>query len=137
MENEELLSGDQTSQEETRLNQEISREEGTGSWDALEIEPEENADGEIESGQDEPEEIAPIEIEVITQYDEDTEDNQEFTALDMVDGISMGADSNGEDGEPGESGTDGQEEEEETDQKNTLSDKSPRVLSFKDFFSKN
>ena len=73
MENEEL-SGDQISQEETRLNQEISREEGTGSWDEFENEPEENVEGEIEAGQDAPEEIEPIEIEVVVP--DDTEEIQ-------------------------------------------------------------
>lgn len=40
-----------------------------------------------------------------------------------------------EPGELGAPGVDGQEEE-EVEQKNTLSDSSPRVLSFKDFFSR-
>ena len=131
MENEEL-AGDQTSQEETRLNQEISREEGTGSWDEFEIEPEENIEGEIEAGQEEPEEIAPIEIEVVVP--DDTEEINQFPALDMIDEIPTGDDED----EPLENGTESSDdEEEETDQKNTLSDKSPRVLSFKDFFSEN
>ena len=135
MENEEL-AGDQTSQEETRLNQEISREEGTGSWDEFEIEPEENTEGEIESGQEEPEEIAPIEIEVVVP--DETEEINQFPALDMIDEIPTGDDSGDDADEPLENGTESsEEEEEETDQKNTLSDKSPRVLSFKDFFSKN
>ena len=111
MENEELLPGDEISQDETRLNPEISREEGNGSWDEIEQEEEENTAGEIESG---------------------TEDNEE--PLDTQQGISLGADPIGE---PGEMGPEGSDEEEEDDQKNTLSDKSPRVLSFKDFFSQN
>jgi hypothetical protein len=108
MENEELLSGDQTSQEQSRLNQEISREEGQGSWDSIENEPEENVEGELESGQEGPEETLEGPVGISGH-------------LDPV-------------GEPGE---DGQEEEEEEEQKNTLRDESPRVLSFKDFFSKN
>ena len=109
MENEELLPGDEISQDETRLNPEISREEGNGSWDEIEQEEEENTTGEIESG---------------------VEDNEE--PLDVQQGISLGPDPVGEPGAPGIDG-----EEEEDDQKNTLSDKSPRVLSFKDFFNRN
>lgn len=48
-------------------------------------------------------------------------------------GVSHGADPIGE---PGAPGWDGSDEEEEEEQKNTLSDSSPRVLSFKDFFSR-
>lgn len=131
MENEEL-SGDQISQEETRLNQEVSREEGTGSWDEFENEPEENVEGEIEAGQDAPEEIEPIEIEVVVP--DDTEEIQGFPALDMIDEIPTVDDSN--DDSEAEEDVEASDEE-ETDQKNTLSDKSPRVLSFKDFFSNN
>ena len=111
MENEELLPGDEISQDETRLNSEISREEGQGSWDEIEQEEEENTAGEIESG---------------------TEDNEE--PLDTQQGISLGSDPIGD---PGAMGQEGSDDEEEDEQKNTLSDNAPRVLSFKDFFSQN
>lgn len=115
MENEELLSGDQTSQEQSRLNQEIAREEGQGSWDLAEVEPEENVEGELESGQDEPEETP-----------------------QGPQGVSMpGNDPSGVQQEIEDEIETPDEEEEESEQKNTLSDSSPRVLSFKDFFSKN
>jgi hypothetical protein len=90
----EQLSGDEISPDTSQLNPEIGREEGQGSWDELEIEPEEESASEIESGKE-------------TQEDQIENKPKE---------------------EP---------EEEEEEQKNTLSDSSPRVLSFKDFFNKN
>jgi hypothetical protein len=107
MENEQL-PGDEISQETSQLNPEIGREEGQGSWDQFDTEPEESETPEIEAGQEAPEEP------------EDT-----------------GHDSPGELGVEGVDGIEDPEEEEEEDQKNTLSDSSPRVLSFKDFFSNN
>lgn len=110
MENEQL-PGDEISQEASQLNQEIGREEGQGSWNELEREEEVDHSGEIES-------VLP----------------------DETSGVSHGPDPIGELGAPGEPGhpeESNQEEEEETEQKNTLSDSSPRVLSFKDFFGKN
>ncbi len=106
MENEQL-PGDEISPDTSQLNPEIGREEGQGSWDELEIEPEEDSTAEVEAGQEGPE------------TPEDT-----------------GHDSPGELGVEGVDGIEDPEEEEETDQKNTLSDSSPRVLSFKDFFNR-
>ncbi len=107
MENEQL-PGDEISPDTSRLNPEIGREEGQGAWDQLEIEPEEDSTAEVEVGQES------------RETPEDT-----------------GHDSPGEPGVEGVDGIKDPEEEEETEQKNTLSDSSPRVLSFKDFFGKN
>jgi hypothetical protein len=104
----EQLSGDEISPDTSQLNPEIGREEGQGSWDELEIEPEEDSTAEVEVGQES------------GKKPEDT-----------------GHDSPGESGVEGVDGIEDPEEEEETEQKNTLSDSSPRVLSFKDFFGKN
>lgn len=57
MEDEQQLPGDEISADTSRLNQEIGREEGQGSWDQFETEPEEDPNTEIESGQEEPEVI--------------------------------------------------------------------------------
>ena len=57
MEDEQQLPGDEISADTSRLNQEIGREEGQGSWDQFETEPEEDPKTEIESGQEEPEVI--------------------------------------------------------------------------------
>jgi hypothetical protein len=57
MEDEQQLPGDEISADTSRLNQEIGREEGQGSWDQFETEPEEDSNTEIESGQEEPEVI--------------------------------------------------------------------------------
>ena len=48
----EQLTNDETSQDASRLNQEIGREEGQGSWDQIEAEEEEDGNGEIEAGND-------------------------------------------------------------------------------------
>jgi len=110
MENEQL-PGDEISPETSQLSQEIGREEGQGSWDELEKEEVDHSE-EIES-----------------------------SLSDEASGVSHGPDPIGELGAPGEPGQpdgfDQAEEEEEMEQKNTLSDSSPRVLSFKDFFNKN
>jgi hypothetical protein len=98
---DEQLPGDEISTDSSQLNQEIGREEGQGSWDHLEIEQEEDANSEIEAGQ-ETEEVEP----------------------EITDG-----DPSKDDEEPSE--------EEETEQKNTLQGEPNRVLSFKDFFSRN
>ena len=111
---DEQLPGDELSPETSQLNPEIGREEGQGSWDELEREEEEEVDHseEIESA-----------------------------LSGEGSGVSLGADPSGEQGAPGQPGQpeefDQEEEEEEMEQKNTLSDSSPRVLSFKDFFSNN
>jgi hypothetical protein len=55
MEDEQQLLGDEISADASQLNQEIGREEGQGSWDQFETEPEEDHSTEIESGQEEPE----------------------------------------------------------------------------------
>ncbi|NCX05671.1 MAG: hypothetical protein EBW68_07830 [Actinobacteria bacterium] len=57
MEDEQQLPGDEISADTSRLNQEIGREEGQGSWDQFETEPEEDPNTEIESGQEEHEVI--------------------------------------------------------------------------------
>ena len=57
MEGEEQLPGDEISADKSQLNQEIGREEGQGSWDQFETEPEEDPNTEIETGQEEPEVI--------------------------------------------------------------------------------
>lgn len=52
MENQELennLPDDLTAADSSQLNPEISREEGSGSWDELEQETEEDTSGELES----------------------------------------------------------------------------------------
>ena len=105
----EQLTNDETSQDASRLNQEIGREEGQGSWDQIEAEEEEDGNGEIEAGNDTDDDLEGLPSEPISgQY------SQEESGLDE---------------EPGE--------REETDQKNTLSGEPNRVLSFKDFFNKN
>jgi hypothetical protein len=98
MQDEQQLPGDEISTNVSQLNQEIGREEGQGSWDQFEIEPEEDPSTEIEA-------------EITT----DVHDTQEEPATVEIN-------------EP--------EEEEETEQKNTLQGEPNRVLSFKDFFSK-
>ena len=102
---DQQLPGDEISADASQLNQEIGREEGQGSWDQFEAEPEEDPNTEIESGQ---------------ETDEETPDDIKSTVEDPR-GDSIN--------EPNE--------EEETDQKNTLQGEPNRVLSFKDFFSKN
>jgi hypothetical protein len=92
---DEQLQGDAISADSSQLNQEIGREEGQGSWDQFETEPEENATSEIEAGQETEEDI-----------------------------------------EPETTGKDAEEDEVETEQKNTPQGEPNRVLSFKDFFSK-
>jgi len=57
MEDEQQLPGDEISADASQLNQEIGREEGQGSWDQFETEPEEDPNTEIETGQEEPEVI--------------------------------------------------------------------------------
>jgi len=57
MGDEQQLPGDEISADASQLNQEIGREEGQGSWDQFETEPEEDYNTEIESGQEEPEVI--------------------------------------------------------------------------------
>jgi hypothetical protein len=54
---DEQLQGDAISADSSQLNQEIGREEGQGSWDQFETEPEEDPNTEIETGQEEPEVI--------------------------------------------------------------------------------
>jgi len=54
---DEQLQGDAISADSSQLNQEIEREEGQGSWDQFETEPEEDPNTEIETGQEEPEVI--------------------------------------------------------------------------------
>jgi hypothetical protein len=54
---DEQLQGDAISADSSQLNQEIGREEGQGSWDQFETEPEEDATSEIEVGQETEEEI--------------------------------------------------------------------------------
>jgi hypothetical protein len=49
---DQQLPGDEISADASRLNQEIGREEGQGSWDQFETEPEEDPNTEIESGQE-------------------------------------------------------------------------------------
>ena len=46
---DEQLPGDEISTDVSQLNQEIGREEGQGSWDQFEIEPEEDSNTEIEA----------------------------------------------------------------------------------------
>lgn len=48
MQDEQQLPGDEISTDVSQLNQEIGREEGQGSWDQFEIEPEEDSNTEIE-----------------------------------------------------------------------------------------
>jgi len=102
---DQQLPGDEISADASQLNQEIGREEGQGSWDQFETEPEEDPNTEIESGQ---------------ETDEEIPDDIKSTAE-----------------EPGVDSINEPHEEEETDQKNTLHGEPNRVLSFKDFFSKN
>ena len=54
---DQQLPGDEISADASQLNQEIGREEGQGSWDQFETEPEEDPNTEIEIGQEEPEVI--------------------------------------------------------------------------------
>jgi len=54
---DQQLPGDEISADASQLNQEIGREEGQGSWDQFETEPEEDPNTEIETGQEEPEVI--------------------------------------------------------------------------------
>ena len=49
MQDEQQLQGDEISTDVSQLNQEIGREEGQGSWDQFEIEPEEDSNTEIEA----------------------------------------------------------------------------------------
>jgi hypothetical protein len=56
---DEQLQGDEISTDASQLNHEIGREEGQGSWDQLEIEREEDANSEIEAGQETVEDIEP------------------------------------------------------------------------------
>ena len=49
MQDEQQLPGDEISTDASQLNQEIGREEGQGSWDQFEIEPEEDSNTEIEA----------------------------------------------------------------------------------------
>jgi hypothetical protein len=104
MQEEQQLSGDEISTDAFRLNQEIGREEGQGSWDQFEIESENDSNTEIEAGE-----------ETDTEKTTDVQDTPE---------------------EPATVGINEPEEEEETEQKNTLQGEPNRVLSFKDFFSK-
>ena len=46
----EQLTGDETSLDASKLNQEIGREEGQGSWDQIDTAEEEDVSGEIEAG---------------------------------------------------------------------------------------
>ena len=105
----EQLTGDETSQDASKLNQEIGREEGQGSWDQIDTAEEEDVSGEIEAGNDTDDDLEGLPSETVT-----VQDPQDESGLDK---------------EP--------EESEETDQKNTLSGEPNRVLSFKDFFNKN
>jgi hypothetical protein len=57
MGDEQQLPGDEISKDTSQLNQEIGRDEGQGSWDQFETEPEEDPNTEIETGQEEPEVI--------------------------------------------------------------------------------
>ena len=68
---DEQLQGDDISTDSSQLNQEIGREEGQGSWDQFETEPEENATSEIESGQETEEDIEPETIEKDAEEDEE------------------------------------------------------------------
>ena len=102
---EQQLGGDEISAGMSQLNQEIGRDEGQGSWDQFELEPEEDSAPEIETGQETDDEITT-----------DIKGTEEEPDVDSIN-------------EPNE--------EEETDQKNTLQGEPNRVLSFKDFFSKN
>jgi hypothetical protein len=52
MQDEQQLPGDEISTDASQLNQEIGREEGQGSWDQFEIEPEEDPNTEIEAGEE-------------------------------------------------------------------------------------
>lgn len=77
MEEEQLL-GDEVSMDASQLNQEIGREEGQGSWDQIEIEPEEDSNTEIESGQEtDDEKIVDI---------QDTADEPEVEAINEPEG---------------------------------------------------
>jgi len=105
MGDEQQLPGDEISKDTSQLNQEIGRDEGQGSWDQFELEPEEDSSPEIETGQETDDEIT--------------------------------TDIKGTEEEPSVNSINEPNEEEETDQKNTLQGEPNRVLSFKDFFSKN
>jgi hypothetical protein len=71
---DEQLQGDAISADSSQLNQEIGREEGQGSWDQFETEPEEDATSEIEAGQETEEEI---EHETTEKDEEEDEEETE------------------------------------------------------------
>ena len=75
---EQQLGGDEISAGMSQLNQEIGREEGHGSWDRFEIDPEENATSEIESGQ-ETEESEPESTRDDTPEEEEAPEEEEET----------------------------------------------------------
>jgi hypothetical protein len=74
MEDEQQLPGDEISNDASQLNPEIGREEGQGSWDQLEIEQEEDANSEIEAGQESEEEF-----ETTSTGDEEDPEEEEET----------------------------------------------------------
>jgi hypothetical protein len=79
MEDEQQLPGDEISNDASQLNPEIGREEGQGSWDQLEIEQEEDANSEIEAGQETVEEIEPETAEDDAEEAEQEETEQKNT----------------------------------------------------------
>lgn len=120
MENEELTTGDLASQESSQLGQENLRDEGTPSWDEISKEPEGGSEEDVKidvESEDEAGDESEIEVS-------DNEPEEDYSGEDD------------EDPEP-DNEDPAEEEEEEIEQKNTLSDESPRVLSFKDYFNKN
>ena len=84
MQDEQQLPGDEISTDASQLNQEIGREEGQGSWDQFEIEPEEDSNTEIEAEtttdvQDTQEEPATVGI---NEPEEEEETEQKNTLQD-------------------------------------------------------
>jgi hypothetical protein len=72
MENQELI-GDQISPDQSQLDLEIGREEGSGSWDSLEKEEDLDISGEIETSQSEE---GPAEINQDPEIEEEEEEQK-------------------------------------------------------------
>jgi hypothetical protein len=87
MQDEQQLPGDEISTDASQLNQEIGREEGQGSWDHFETEPEEDSASEIESGQETREETTnditdtPEKTEVDSVNEPDEEETEQKNTL--------------------------------------------------------
>ena len=76
MENQELennLPDDLTAADSSQLNQEIAREEGSGSWDELEQEDEEDTSGELEASQETDDSTEETQEEELEQEEEEGE----------------------------------------------------------------